>query len=176
MAPDERWRNPFLAHSEYAIAHGFCDQRDSTDLSGPLPDIEDKNKILDENDCQYKWLGPGHFGGLISGLYPDGKRTIWSNGREQIVKLDYETLEVLNTFDLSHERPDELFSTQSEWESGVADLDNFSDEEQLIHSAIGLAARFMTGLDGVYSLLDIDHVMYLGRKEGVVAYLSLIHI
>ena len=170
MAPDERWRNPFLAHSEYAIAHGFCDQRDSTDLSGPLPDIEDKNKILDENDCQYKWLGPGHFGGLISGLYPDGKRTIWSNGREQIVKLDYETLEVLNTFDLSHERPDELFSTQSEWESGVADLDNFSDEEQLIHSAIGLAARFMTGLDGVYSLLDIDHVMYLGRKEGVVAY------
>ena len=59
MAPDERWRNPFLAHSEYAIAHGFCDQRDSTDLSGPLPDIEDKNKILDENDCQYKWLGPG---------------------------------------------------------------------------------------------------------------------
>ena len=170
MAPDERWRNPFLAHSEYAIAHGFCDQRDSTDLSGPLPDIEDKNKILDENDCQYKWLGPGHFGGLISGLYPDGKRTIWSNGREQIVKLDYETLEVLNTFDLSYERPDELFSTQSEWESGVADLDNFSDEEQLIHSAIGLAARFMTGLDGVYSLLDIDHVMYLGRKEGVVAY------
>ena len=28
----------------------------------------------------------------------------------------------------------------------------------------------MTGLDGVYSLLDSDHVMYVGRKGGVVAY------
>ena len=106
-------------------------------------------------------------------MYPDGKRTIWSNGREQIVKLDYETLEVLNTFDLSHERPEELPSTQSDWENGIADLDDFSDEEQLIHGAIALAARFMTGLDGVYSLLDLDHVMYLGRKEGVVAYCLL---
>ena len=170
MTLNERWRNPFLADSEYAIAHGFCDQRDSTDLSGPLPGIEDGNKVLAESDLQYKWLGPGHFGGLISGVYPDGKRTIWSNGREQIVKLDYETLEVLNTFDLSHERPEELPSTQSDWENGIADLDDFSDEEQLIHGAIALAARFMTGLDGVYSLLDLDHVMYLGRKEGVVAY------
>ena len=170
MTLNERWRNPFLADSEYAIAHGFCDQRDSTNLSGPLPDIEDGNKVLAESDLQYKWLGPGHFGGLISGVYPDGKRTIWSNGREQIVKLDYETLEVLNTFDLSHERPEELPSTQSDWENGIADLDDFSDEEQLIHGAIALAARFMTGLDGVYSLLDLDHVMYLGRKEGVVAY------
>ena len=170
MTLNERWRNPFLADSEYAIAHGFCDQRDSTNLSGPLPDIEDGNKVLAESDLQYKWLGPGHFGGLISGVYPDGKRTIWSNGREQIVKLDYETLEVLNTFDLSHERPEEVASTQSDWENSIADLDNFSDEEQLIHAAIALAARFMTGLDGVYSLLDLDHVMYLGRKEGVVAY------
>ena len=170
MTLNERWRNPFLADSEYAIAHGFCDQRDSTNLSGPLPGIEDGNKVLAESDLQYKWLGPGHFGGLISGVYPDGKRTIWSNGREQIVKLDYETLEVLNTFDLSHERPEELPSTQSDWENGIADLDDFSDEEQLIHGAIALAARFMTGLDGVYSLLDLDHVMYLGRKEGVVAY------
>ena len=170
MTLNERWRNPFLADSEYAIAHGFCDQRDSTNLSGPLPGVEDSNKILAESDLQYKWLGPGHFGGLISGVYPDGKRTIWSNGREQIVKLDYETLEVLNTFDLSHERPEELPSTQLDWENGIADLDDFSDEEQLIHGAIALAARFMTGLDGVYSLLDLDHVMYLGRKEGVVAY------
>ena len=170
MTLNERWRNPFLADSEYAIAHGFCDQRDSTNLSGPLPGIEDGNKVLAESDLQYKWLGPGHFGGLISGVYPDGKRTIWSNGREQIVKLDYETLEVLNTFDLSHERPEELPSTQSDWENGIADLDDFSDEEQLILGAIALAARFMTGLDGVYSLLDLDHVMYLGRKEGVVAY------
>jgi len=166
----ERWRNPFLADSENPIAHGFCDQRDSTHLSGPLPSSRENGEVLEKNDYQYEWLGPGHFGGLISGLYPDGKRTIWSNGREQIVKLDYETLETLSTFDLSRERPDEVFSNRSEWEDGIADLDNFDEEEELINSAIGLAARFMTGLDGVYSLLDVDHVLYLGRKEGVVAY------
>ena len=48
MTLNERWRNPFLADSEYAIAHGFCDQRDSTNLSGPLPGIEDGNKVLAE--------------------------------------------------------------------------------------------------------------------------------
>ena len=166
----ERWRNPFLADSENPIAHGFCDQRDSTYLAGPLPDSSQNGEILEKNDYQYEWLGPGHFGGLISGLYPDGKRTIWSNGREQIVKLDYETLELLAAFDLSHERPGDVFSSHSEWAAGIAELDNFDNEEKLINSAIGLAARFMTGLDGVYSLIDIDHVMYLGRKEGVVAY------
>jgi hypothetical protein len=166
----ERWRNPFLADSEYSIAHGFCDQRDSTHLSGPIPISEVDDELLEGDDYKYEWLGPGHFGGLISGLYPDGKRTIWSNGREKIVKLDYETLQILASFDLSHERPNELFSNRAQWEEGVAGLDNFNDVDQLVEHAVGLASRFMTGLDGVYSLLDIDHVMYLGRKEGVVAY------
>ena len=170
MSEHDRWRNPFLADSENSIAHGFCDQRDSTHLSGPLPRSVTNAEFLEASDYQYEWLGPGHFGGLISGVYPDGKRTIWSNGREQIVKLDYETLELLAVFDLSHERPEEVLSNRSEWEAGIIDLDNFDDEEKLITSAVGLAGRFMTGLDGVYSLLDVDHVMYLGRKEGVVAY------
>ncbi len=166
----QRWRNPFLASSEYPIAHGFCDQRDSTHLAGPIPFSEMPSETTEATNYKYQWLGPGHFGGLISGLYPDGKRTIWSNGREQIVKLDYETLEILTSFDLSHERQDERFSDRADWEEGISGLDNFEDIDHLVQHAIGLAARFMTGLDGVYSLLDIDHVMYVGRKGGVVAY------
>ena len=165
-----RWRNPFLANSDYSIAHGFCDQRDSSHLSGPIPSNEEGEDLSKGVSYQYQWLGPGHFGGLVSGLYPDGKRTIWSNGREQIVKLDYETLDILASFDLSEERPDEVLSNLAEWEEGIAGLDNFEDFDALLQHAVGLATRFMTGLDGVYSLLDIDHVMYLGRKEGVVAY------
>ena len=165
-----RWRNPFLANSDYSIAHGFCDQRDSSHLSGPIPSNEEGEDLSEGVSYQYQWLGPGHFGGLVSGLYPDGKRTIWSNGREQIVKLDYETLDILASFDLSEERPDEVLSNLAEWEEGIAGLDDFDDFDALLQHAVGLATRFMTGLDGVYSLLDIDHVMYLGRKEGVVAY------
>ena len=121
------------------------------------------SEITEVTNYKYQWLGPGHFGGHISGLYPDGKRTIWSNGREQIVKLDYETLEILTSFDLSHERQDERFSDRADWEEGISGLDNFEDIDHLVQHAIGLAARFMTGLDVVYSLLDIDHVMYVGR-------------
>ena len=163
------WRNPFLADSENPIAHGRCDQRDSTDLSGPVPDGAE---VLAEDDRQYTWLGPGHFGGLISGPYPGGRRTIWSNGRECIAKLDHDTLEVLATYDLSHERPDEPSSTQADWEAGVAGLDegvHGEDDAPVMHAA-DLAARFMTGLDGVYALLDHEHTLFLGRKRAVVAY------
>ncbi len=163
------WHNPFLADSENPIAHGRCDQRDSTAIAGAVPDGAE---VLGEADRQYTWLGPGHFGGLISGPYPDGGRTIWSNGRECIAKLDHDTLEVLATFDLSHERPDEPPSSQADWEAGVAGLDegiHGDDDAPVLHAA-GLASRFMTGLDGVYALLDHEHTLFLGRKAGAVAY------
>ncbi|MBT6371923.1 MAG: hypothetical protein HOJ86_04540, partial [Acidimicrobiaceae bacterium] len=93
------YRNPYLADSENPIAHGRCDQQDCTELAAALPpegpDGDPDGEILTESDRQFTWLGPGHFGGLISSLYPDGKRTIWSNGRECIAKLDHDTLEVL---------------------------------------------------------------------------------
>ena len=86
-------RNPFLADSGNAMAHGRCDQQDNTPGRGP----EGASEVLGPADIQYAPLGPGHFGGLISGFYPDGRRVIWSNGRQTIAKLDYDTLEVLAT-------------------------------------------------------------------------------
>ena len=170
------YRNPYLADSENPIAHGRCDQQDCTELAAALPpegpDGDPDGEILTESDRQFTWLGPGHFGGLISGLYPDGKRTIWSNGRECIAKLDHDTLEVLARFDLSHERPDEPSSTQADWEAGVTGLDADIDgdvDAPVVHAA-DLASRFMTGLDGIYALLDNEHTLFLGRKTGAVAY------
>ncbi|MED5221435.1 MAG: hypothetical protein VYD11_07355 [Actinomycetota bacterium] len=168
------WRNPFLADSENPIAHGRCDQQDSTVIDGPLPTGGSDGQVLGEGDLQYTWLGPGHFGGLISGPYPDGQRTIWSQGRECIVKLDHDTFEVLARLDLSHERPDEPVSNRAEWEAGVAGLDLVPGPEDdpntpVLHAA-ELAGRFLTGLDGVYALLDHEHTLYLGRKSGAVAY------
>ncbi|GIS99954.1 MAG: hypothetical protein CM1200mP26_16670 [Acidimicrobiales bacterium] len=39
----------------------------------------------------------------------------------------------------------------------------------ILHAA-ELAGRFLTGLDGVYALLDHEHTLFLGRKSGAVAY------
>ena len=153
-------RNPHLADSDYPIAHGRCDQQDNTARSGPVGPTEE----LDATAIQYEWLGPGHFGGLTSGPYPDRRRVIWSNGRYNIVKLDYATLEVLASLELD----DEALS-RTEMEEGLARLDA-AEGDAAIEAAMTMALRFMTGLDGVYSLLDADNTLFVGRSGWAVAY------
>ena len=149
-------RNPFLADSGNAMAHGRCDQQDNTPGPGP----EGPTDVLGPDDIQYAHLGPGHFGGLISGRYTDGRRVIWSNGASQtIAKLDYDTLEVLATFPTGTEP----ITGQAELDALEAGLDEFDGDEAVAH-AIDIALRFMTGLDGVYSLLDCDHTPVPGPQ------------
>ncbi len=154
-------RNPFLADSGNAMAHGRCDQQDNTPGPGP----EGPTDVLGPGDIQYAPLGPGHFGGVISGRYPDGRRVIWSNGRQIIAKLDYDTLEVLATLPTGTEP----ITDQAELEALEAGLDDLDGDDAVAH-AIGIAARFMTGLDGVYSLLDCDHTLFLGHKPAYTPY------
>jgi len=153
--------NPFLAASVHAMAHARADQQDSSMATGPTG----PTRTLADADRQYTWLGPGHFGGCISGPYPDGRRVVWSNGRRSIVKLDHDTLEVLARLPVG----DETELTEAEMRAAVAGLDELEGQDAIGH-AVGLALGFMTGLDGVYSLLDCDHTLFLGRKDGVVAY------
>jgi hypothetical protein len=154
-------RNPFLADSGYAMAHGRCDQQDSTPLAGPVGPSE----RLGPDDRQYAWLGPGHFGGMISSRYPDGRRVIWSNGRQTIAKLDYDTLEVLGTLSTG----DQPEMPQSEMEDYVRGLDTLRDRA-LVDHAIVMAFTFLVGLDGVYAVVDCDNTLFVGRKDAVVAY------
>ena len=160
-------RNPFLADSQNAMAHGRPDQQDNVPWRGP----EGPSEILDPadtDDIQYAWLGPCHFGGLTSGVYPDGKRVVWSNGRQNIVKLDYDTLEIL----ADHETVGgEGRTPRAELEENLRGLDE-KDGWDAIEHAIDLSMRFMTGLDGVYALLDCDHTLFLGRKDHAVAYVE----
>lgn len=155
--------NPFLAASSHAIAHGRCDQQDNSPHAGPTG----PNDTLTEADIQYSWLGPGHFGGLTSGPYPDGRRVIWTNGRQQITKLDYDTLEVLATLHLGSEGHEPVGI--EEMQTYIDGLDELRGQSAIDH-AIVLAMQFMVGLDGVYALLDCDHTLFLGRTTGAVAY------
>ncbi len=157
-------RNPFLADSGNAMAHGRCDQQDNVPWRGP----EGPTEVLDDDAIQYSWLGPGHFGGLISGPYADGRRVIWSNGRQNIAKLDYETLEVLADHEIVG---GEGRTPQAELETLVAGLDDLDGQDAINH-AIELSARFMTGLDGIYALVDCDNTLFLGRKDHAVAYVE----
>ena len=80
--------------------------------------------MIRDRERQYAWLGPGHFGSLISGPYPDGRRVIWSNGRQQIAKLDYDTLEVLATLEIG----DEAATSVADMASDVAGLDDLTGD------------------------------------------------
>ena len=157
-------RNPFLADSSNAMAHGRCDQQDNVAWRGP----EGPSEVLSEDDIQYSWLGPCHFGCTISGPYPDGRRVVWSNGSQNIAKLDYETLEVLADHEIVG---GEGRIPIAELEANLAGLDNLEGQDAINH-ALGLSMRFMTGLDGVYALLDRNNTLFLGRKDHAVAYVE----
>jgi len=154
-------RNPYLADSSYPIAHGRCDQQDNSPVTGPTGPSE----ALGPDDVQYTWLGPGHFGTLVSGPYPDGRRVIWSNGRQTIAKLDYDTLEPLAVLPTG----DQPVAPVPELEQAIRGLDELRGQEAVSH-ALALAVRYLMGLDGVYALVDRDHTLFLTRRDCVVAY------
>jgi hypothetical protein len=153
--------NPFLADSAYAMAHGDSAQQDSSGLTGPTGPTEE----LTQADLAYAPIGPTHFGMAVSGPYPDGRRVLWSNGGESIVKLDHESLEVLAT----HPIPGKAQTEPAEWERSIAALDGLAGQEA-IDCAIELSLAHLVGLAGVYYALDRDNTLFVGGTDDVVAY------
>src|SRR5262249_33106443 len=146
-------RNPFLADSDYSIGHGESAQQDSSPILGPTGPTE----ILGDGDVRYRPLGPGHFGIGISSAYPDGRRVVWSNGRENIVKLDHATFEELARLPI----PGMSQTPVEQMESELTALDTLEGAERQT-LAIQLAARYLSGLAGVYYVLDADNSLYVG--------------
>jgi len=152
--------NPFLADSIVPIGHGNSAQTDSTPVAGPTgPSGE-----LDESRLTYQHLGPAHFGIAISPEYPDGRRVIWSNGRDRISKIDYETFEVLAELPL-----EEPLQTAAEADGEIETLDTL-EGRPLADAAIAMAARYQAGLAGAYYLLDVDNTLFVGGAESIIAY------
>ena len=169
--PDGPPKNPFLADSIYAIPHGDSAQQDSTTLAGPTG----PTKELTDEERNYQQIGPGHFGIYISSQYDDCRRVIWSNGGDRIAKLDHTTFEVLTEFPI---KPVEEWPTDEAIDEALAKLDELTCDEgidspdcvELQMHALGLATRYLVGLDGVYAMLDKDNTLYVGGSQQVVAY------
>ena len=84
-------KNTFLADSNYALGHGDPAQQDAMPQAGP----SGPTRTLKDSEIDYVHTGPGYFGINTSGVYANGKRVLWGNGLDRIVKLDYESQEVL---------------------------------------------------------------------------------
>ena len=153
--------NPYLADSEYPVSHHNPAQQDSTMLEGPTG----PTRTLTDRDFDWQFLGPGHFGSVISGAYPDGRRVIWSNGGDRIAKLDAETFEVLATYPL----PGKEQWTAAQADAALEALYEAPPERQPTE-AIALAARTLVGLAGVYTMIDRDGNLYLSDATGLTLY------
>ena len=151
-------KNPYLADSVYALAHGDSAQQDSTGIPGPTGPTQQ----LKPDHINYQPIGPGHFGIQISSPYDDGRRVLWSNGGDRIVKLDHDTFEVLATYELPGKK---IWSTE-EGEEAVMKLETLEGQERMSY-AMQLAAQTLMGLAGVYALLDKDGNFYVGNTKGL---------
>lgn len=154
-------RNPFAADGVNPIPHGDPAQQDSTPIPGPM----DKTRRLKESEIAYQYLGPGHFGAFTSGLYPDGRRVIWTNGVNGVFKLDEADYSLIDHFpsDVAH-KYDEAWGNKF-----IAKLDKNNGA-----SAIVTAVRSMMplkDLSGVYTVVGANDWFYIARKDGsIVAY------
>jgi hypothetical protein len=152
-------RNPFLADSVYPLGHGDSAQQDALPVAGP----KDPGRPLTPDDIQYTHVGPAHFGAYTSSPYPDGRRVIWSNGIDRIVKVDFETFEVLATYWV----PDAKRWTEAEADASIARFDESNQGIFSIWAAMQEGSK-LRDLSSVYTVLDRDNTYYIANKNGVI--------
>lgn len=152
-------RNPYLADSSYSMAHADPAQQDAVMQAGP----SGPSTTLAPGQIDYVHVGPGHFGTTISGKYVDGKRVYWGNGVDRIVKIDYDTFEIIDEYFF----PGTTVYTQEEADEAIAGFDE---------SNVGFYAMFraflqmlnLRDLANLYTVLDRDHAYYIGSRDGVI--------
>ena len=153
-------RNNFLADSESAMAHNDPAQQDAVGIVGPVGPTGSVSDRL-----SYSPVGPGCFGAAISSAYSDGRRVIWVNPRGRIAKLDYDTMELLATLELDN-GPDYDLAAH---EAGLEGLDSLTGMDAVMH-AVSLSTTYLTGVTGVYYVLDCDGNYFIGYQDHVVAF------
>ena len=152
-------RNLFLADSHNAMAHNDPAQQDAQMLAGP----SGSSRQLGDHEIQYLHTGPAHFGQVISGEYADGKRVFWGNGIDRIVKVDYDTYEMIDEYPF----PGTTYYDEARAEASIARFDeNNSGFFALIHAF--QEAGKLRDLANLYTVLDRDHNYYIGSKTGQI--------
>ena len=153
-------KNPYLADSIYPLGHGGSHQQDSLPVAGP----EDKSRTLLATEIQYTHTGPAFFGASTSGPYTSGRRVIWGNGLDRIVKIDYQTHQVISTLMLedAEEHYDEARADEA--------IDYFDDSNDGFFSLVKAfrEAQKLRSLASVYTLLDSTNTYFIANKHGYI--------
>lgn len=151
--------NLYLADSSNSMAHGNPSQQDAVAQRGP----SGPSRTLRPEEIQYQHVGPAHFGAATSGVYPDGRRVLWSNGIDRIVKIDYDSWETVAEYFF----PGAEVYDAARAEASIAAFDDSND------GFFALVRSFremnkLRDLANIYTVLDKDHVYYVGSKTGLI--------
>lgn len=154
-------KNIFAADGINPIPHGDPAQQDSTPIPGPM----DETRRLNDSEIAYQYLGPGHFGAFTSGLYPDGRRVIWTNGVNGVFKLDEADYSIID-----HLPSDVAQKYDEEWgKKYIAKLDKNNGASAMITAVRSMMP--LKDLSGVYTVVGANDWFYIANKDGsVVAY------
>jgi len=151
--------NPFLADSNNSMGHGDSAQQDAMPQAGP----DGPTRTLKPGEIQYTFTGPAYFGINTSGIYPDGKRVLWGNGLDRIVKLDYDSQEVIAEYYF----PGAERWSEAQAEDAIAYFDDSNDGIFALYHAFKEAQK-LRNLSNLYTVLDKDHTYYIGSKSGLI--------
>ncbi|MFP8869985.1 MAG: hypothetical protein VCB43_00300 [Myxococcota bacterium] len=152
-------KNPFLADSVYPLGHGDSGQQDALPVKGP----DDPGRALNANEIQYNHTGPAQFGAYTSGPYANGRRVIWSNGLDRIVKVDFDTFETLATHWIDGARR----WTEEDSEPAIASFNKSNSGLFAIYESFQQASK-LRDLSSVYTVLDVDNTYYVADKSGLI--------
>ena len=168
--------NPHLADSVVPIGHVNSAQSTGMRHAGPKGPSETLSEA--NGGLTYTHVGPGHYGLAISPPYPNGKRVIWTNGAERISKLDYETLAVLDEYEIESSSTYQKNGgpvTAEQADKELAMIDALSVEAgtgvAMVKATMPLVQQYYgAGMAGVYYLLSAKNVLYVGGAESILAY------
>lgn len=151
--------NSFLAKSIYPMGHGDPAQQDALLTPGP----KNPGAVVPPELIEYAPSGPAQFGAYTSGQYPDGRRVFWVNGLDRIVKIDFETFEILSTH---------WFDGIKRWSEADADaaIAYFNQENQGLRPTWRAfrEATKLKELAGVYTVLDKNNTYFIADKNGTI--------
>ena len=151
--------NSYLAKSNNSMGHGDSAQQDAVPQAGP----SGPSRSLRANEIQYTFTGPAFFGINTSGLYNDGKRVMWGNGLDRIVKLDYDTQVAITEY---------YFPGAQRWTEEYAEdtIAYFNEDNDSIFAIYRTFQEMMKlrNLSNLYTVLDKDHIYYVGSKSGLI--------
>ena len=158
--------NPYLADSSYNTTHADSTVSAFSTVPGPMGD----SRQLKSSEIKIAPVGFANaWEYLYSSPYPNGKRAIFAGGRDRILKLDADSLEVIHTLPLREDIEPANFYPDSVEKLNQLRANAAKDPEKLGEFNDRVMTTFIPalreGAGTIYKILSRDNVLYMAMID-----------